>query len=80
MRYRVEPAVVDPEGTVVVEIPVDAGEAVRTVWEVSMSEQLSFAAFLQRHWADNQVSMQARDASPLFFWLLREERRSLSSR
>jgi len=42
--------------TVVVEIPVDVGAGVRTSNEVSMWEQLSLAAFLQRHWADNQVS------------------------
>lgn len=52
---RVEPAVTDPEGTMVVEVPVDAGEGVRTVRELSMWEQLSFAAFLQRFWADNQA-------------------------
>lgn len=39
----------------VVEIPVDAGRGVRTARDLSMWEQLSFAAFLQRHWADNQV-------------------------
>ena len=54
--YRVEPAADSPENTVVVEIPVDAGDGVRTVSEVSMWEQLSMAAFLQRYWADNQVS------------------------
>jgi len=52
----VEPAETDPEGTVVVEFPVDAGEGVRTLGEVSMWEQLGLAAFMQRHWADNQVS------------------------
>lgn len=40
----------------VVEIPVDAGEGVRTARDLSMWEQLSFAAFLQRYWADNQAS------------------------
>ena len=44
----------------VVEIPVDAGEGVRTAKELSMWEQLSFAAFLQRHWADNQVRVCPR--------------------
>lgn len=52
----VEPAVGDEEQTLVVEFPVDAGEGVRSVHELSMWEQLSLAAFLQRHWADNQVS------------------------
>ena len=32
------------------------GEGIRTVSEVSMWEQLSIAAFMQRNWADNQVS------------------------
>ncbi|CAM9501257.1 unnamed protein product, partial [Choristocarpus tenellus] len=54
--YSIEASTTDPEGTVVVKIPVDVGEGVRTVEEVSMWEQLSFAAFLQRFWADNQVS------------------------
>ena len=42
--------------SVVVEFPVDIGEGIRTVGEVSMWEQLSLAAFMQRHWTDNQVS------------------------
>ncbi|CAM9110639.1 unnamed protein product [Hapterophycus canaliculatus] len=54
--YRLEPAAENPEGTMVVEVPVDAGEGVRTARDLTMWEQLSFAAFLQRHWADNQVS------------------------
>ncbi|CAM9105430.1 unnamed protein product, partial [Ectocarpus fasciculatus] len=54
--YRLEPAAENPEGTMVVEVPVDAGEGVRTAQDLSMWEQLSFAAFLQRHWADNQAS------------------------
>jgi len=53
---HVEPAVGDEEQTLVAEFPVDAGEGVRSVHELSMWEQLSLAAFLQRHWADNQVS------------------------
>ncbi|CAN0292085.1 unnamed protein product [Ectocarpus sp. 6 AP-2014] len=54
--YRLEPAAENPEGTMVVEVPVDAGEGVRTAQDLSMWEQLSFAAFLQRYWADNQAS------------------------
>jgi len=42
--------------TLVVEIPVDVGEGVRTAAQVPMWEQLMLAAFLQRYWADNQVS------------------------
>lgn len=52
--YHVEKT--DEPGTVVVEFPIDAGEGVRTLDEVSMWEQLGMAAFLQKHWADNQVS------------------------
>lgn len=53
---KIEPAVGDEAQTLVVEFPVDAGEGLRSVHELSMWEQLSLAAFLQRHWADNQVS------------------------
>jgi len=53
--FNIEDAFGDPS-SVVVEFPVDIGEGIRTVGEVSMWEQLSLAAFMQRHWADNQVS------------------------
>ena len=43
----------------VVEIPVDVGEGIRTASELSIWEQFSLAAFMQRHWADNQVSCTA---------------------
>lgn len=61
-HLRLEPAAENPEGTVVVEVPVDAGEGVRTARDLSMWEQLSFAAFLQRYWADNQASIFGRIA------------------
>ena len=54
--YNIEPAFGSEDSTVVVEIPVDVGEGIRTVSEVSMWEQLSMAAFMQKYWADNQVS------------------------
>ena len=54
--YDIEPCKGDEENTRVVSIPIDAGEGIKTVKEVSMWEQLSLAAFLQRYWADNQVS------------------------
>lgn len=57
LRLRLEPAAENPEGTMVVEVPVDAGEGVRTARDLTMWEQLSFAAFLQRYWADNQASV-----------------------
>lgn len=53
--YPVEPAV-NEKNTLVVEFPVDAGEGVRVLDDVSMWEQLALAAFMQTHWADNQVS------------------------
>ena len=40
----------------VVEVPVDVGEGIRTVNDVPMWEQMALAAFMQRYWADNQVS------------------------
>lgn len=52
--YHVEDDVVS-KGTSVISIPVKV-DVQRTVSEVSMWEQLSLAAFIQRHWADNQVS------------------------
>ena len=55
-KYHVEPVADGDPNTCVVEIPIDVGEGVRTARQVSMWEQLSLAAFLQRHWADNQVS------------------------
>jgi hypothetical protein len=54
--YRLEPCVGSEETTVVVEIPIDVGEGIRTVKDVSMWEQLALAANMQRWWADNQVS------------------------
>ena len=54
--YKVEPAFGSEDTTMVVEVPVDVGEGIRTVSELSIWEQFSLAAFLQRHWADNQVS------------------------
>jgi ribonucleoside-triphosphate reductase (thioredoxin) len=54
--YRVEPAVDAPNDTVVVEVPIDAGSGIRTAKEISMWEQLYIAAFMQKYWADNQVS------------------------
>jgi ribonucleotide reductase alpha subunit len=53
--YPVEPDEAD-DSSMVVEFPVQIEEDMRTVDEVSMWEQLSMAAFLQREWADNQVS------------------------
>ena len=57
--YNVEPAFGSEDTTTVVEVPVDMGEGIRTADELSIWEQFSLAAFLQRHWADNQVSCTA---------------------
>jgi hypothetical protein len=54
--YKLEPAFGSEDTTMVVEVPVDMGEGIRTASELSIWEQFSLAAFLQRHWADNQVS------------------------
>lgn len=54
--YYLEPCYGSEDSTVVVEIPVAIAGGVRTVAEVSMWEQLSLAAFIQKYWADNQVS------------------------
>jgi len=54
--YTLEPAVGSEDSTLVVEVPVEITEDLRTVANVSMWEQLAMAAFMQRHWADNQVS------------------------
>jgi ribonucleoside-triphosphate reductase len=54
--HHIEPSRDDPENTVVVAFPVDVGAGVRSLASVSMWEQLALAAFLQRYWADNQVS------------------------
>ena len=54
--YKLEPAFGSEDTTMVVEVPVDVGEGIRTASELSIWEQFSLAAFMQRHWADNQVS------------------------
>lgn len=54
--YHVEPCFGSEDSTVVVEIPVKVGDKLRPVKEVSIWEQAALAAFLQRYWADNQVS------------------------
>jgi ribonucleoside-triphosphate reductase len=54
--YDIEPAEESPDTTLVVSIPVDVGEGIRTLPQVSAWEQMSLASFLQRYWADNQVS------------------------
>ena len=54
--YNVEPAFGSEDSTLVVGIPIHVGEGIRSMKDVSMWEQLSLAALLQKKWADNQVS------------------------
>lgn len=54
--YHMEPASESPEKTLVVEFPISVGKGTRKADDLSLWEQMSLAAFLQRHWADNQVS------------------------
>lgn len=54
--YKIEPCYGSETTTLVVEIPVKIGDNIRAVKDVSIWEQAAMAAFLQRYWADNQVS------------------------
>jgi ribonucleoside-triphosphate reductase len=54
--YHIEPDVMQPDSTVVVSFPIDIGEGVKTLRNVSIWEQMSLASFMQKYWADNQVS------------------------
>jgi ribonucleoside-triphosphate reductase (thioredoxin) len=58
-NYKVEPAFGSEDTTMVIEVPVDVGKGIRTAKELSIWEQFNLAAFMQRHWADNQVSCTA---------------------
>eukprot|EP01133_Synstelium_polycarpum_P002458 gene2458-2794_t len=53
--YKVEQAA-ENKFNMVVEIPIHAGKGIRKAKSLTMWEQLSLAAFLQKYWADNQVS------------------------
>lgn len=55
--YSVEPAVGDPEATVVVTFPIQTPDNVRSEREVSVWEKAALAADMQRYWADNAVSV-----------------------
>ena len=59
--YKVEDSVYDKTGnTVVVEFPTYFGDEIRTESQVPLWEQVSLAAQMQRHWADNQVSFTGK--------------------
>lgn len=53
--YEAEPDAVSA-GTMVISIPVAVDPEIRTVDQVSAWEQTALAAFIQKWWADNQVS------------------------
>lgn len=55
-NYRVEPASESPETTSVVFFPIKS-EAKRAEKEVSIYEKISLAAYAQRYWSDNSVSV-----------------------
>lgn len=54
--YKIEPCFGSEATTVVVEIPIKVA-AKRTASEVSIWEKMELAAFCQRYWSDNQVSV-----------------------
>ena len=54
--YHVEPDFYQGKTTSVVSFPVDLGKGIRTIKDTNIWEQLSLCAFMQRYWADNQVS------------------------
>ena len=54
--YHIEPCIGQENTMVVVEFPAYSGDNVTIQEDVSIFEQFSLAAFLQRYWADNQVS------------------------
>lgn len=55
-NYRVEPASESPKTTSVVFFPIKS-EAKRAEKEVSIYEKISLAAYAQRYWSDNSVSV-----------------------
>ena len=54
--YHIEPCIGQENSMVVVSFPACSGENITVQDEVSIFEQFSLAAFLQKYWADNQVS------------------------
>lgn len=55
--YSIEPCIGSEKNTVVVTIPVRIDRNIRTQKEVSIWEKVQLAIFMQKHWADNQVSV-----------------------
>ena len=54
--YTIDLAFGSDDSTVCIEVRIDVGDGIRTADELTVWEQFSLAAFMQRHWADNQVS------------------------
>ncbi len=54
--YLVEPAVTDPDNTVVAYFPIHSG-ARRSEKDVTIFEKIALAATAQRYWSDNSVSV-----------------------
>ena len=54
--YKIEPAFGSEDTTMVVEVPVDVGEGIRTAELIDLGTIQFSCFFMQRHWADNQVS------------------------
>lgn len=54
-NYNIVKDIDDPDNTVIVEIPVEVKDS-KTIDDVTIWEQLAVTAFLQKYWADNQVS------------------------
>lgn len=55
--HKIEPCFGNEKTTSVVEFPIDCGKGTRSQRDVSMWEQVNLAQFMQRYWADNQVSI-----------------------
>jgi len=55
--YRIEPALTDPDGTLVVYFPIEEKHYKKSKYDVTIWEQLNNATMMQRYWADNSVSV-----------------------
>lgn len=55
--YRIEPALTDPTGTMVVYFPIHEQNFRKSKSEMTIWEQLNNAAMMQHYWADNSVSV-----------------------
>lgn len=55
--FNIEPCYGSEASTVVVEFPIALTENIRTEQEVSIWEKAQLAVFIQKWWADNQVSV-----------------------